>query len=275
MKLDRIFCVIDPTTNNQRALDRARFVASGNNAHIHAYICIATPMADAAEDRRALQEAEIARHEAWLERLVTPLREEGREVTTEVECRDEWRDALAPAAERAGADLIIKSAYRRSALRRRLLKTSDFILLRSANCPVLLVKTDRIGKLDRVLAAVNIAIEDDAHRQLTDRVIDIARTVAETADAELHCVNAYSGSLNFVHPPDLAKRAGIERRQAHVGDAEPAELIAQVAEKIEAPLVVIGSVARRGVSGAVVGNTAEKILDTVPADILTIITPRS
>jgi universal stress protein E len=95
--------------------------------------------------------------------------------------------------------------------------------------------------------------------------------VADLAGAELHAVNAFHGSENFVHPPDLARRLGIERRCAHVGDSAPEVLVAQVAEKIEASLVVVGSLARKGLSGAVVGNTAERILDGVPADLLCII----
>jgi nucleotide-binding universal stress UspA family protein len=60
-----------------------------------------------------------------------------------------------------------------------------------------------------------------------------------------------------------------------VGDAAPEKLIAEVAHKLDQPLVVIGSLARRGLGGAVVGNTAERILDELDTDVITIIRPRS
>ena len=51
------------------------------------------------------------------------------------------RDAIAPAAERAGADLVVKAASSHSGTGRRLLKTSDWTLLRNSHCPVYLVKS--------------------------------------------------------------------------------------------------------------------------------------
>jgi len=152
-----------------------------------------------------------------------------------------------------------------------MLKTTAWKLLRDAHCPVLLIKTEDAGTVSKVLAAVNVKGGEDAHLRLTEAVIEYARAVAELTGAELHAVNAFRGSENFVHPPDLAKRLDIDRRCAHVGDADPEALVAEVAEKIDASLVVVGSLARRGLSGAVVGNTAERILDEVPADLLCII----
>lgn len=166
--------------------------------------------------------------------------------------------------------MIVRSSYRRTALQRRVLKTTDWMLLRASRSPVLLVKTGSVEKLDSVLVAVNLAAKDAPHQCLNDTVIAYAQGVARMTGARLHAVNAYQGSMNFVHPPDLAKRVGIERAQAYVGDASPEQLIAEVAEKVGATLVVIGSLSRRGMSGVVVGNTAERILDNVNADVLTV-----
>ena len=139
-----------------------------------------------------------------------------------------------------------------------------------SRCPVLLVKTGSVAELDNVLVALNIAAKDEPHQRLNDTVITYSQAVARLSGAKLHAVNAFQGSQNFVHPPDLAKRVGVERAQAHVGDASPEELITRVAEKVGATLVIIGSLSRRGMSGLVVGNTAERILDNVNADVLTV-----
>lgn len=273
--MNTIFCVIDPTTTEQRALKRAGEIARQAKVALHVYVCVAGRENLPAEDRNDARAAQIARHEAWLRELVRPLQDDVLKITIEVDSQEDWRAAIAPAARRANADLIVKSSYRRTAIQRRLLKTSDWALLRSADCPVLFVKTDRVTPLDKILAAVNVAAEDADHQTLNDMVIDFATVVAKNTGAELHAVNAYSGSLNFVHPPDLAKRVGIERNRAHVGDAAPEKLVAQVAGKLGAPLVVIGSLARKGLSGAVVGNTAERILDGLETDVIILIRPGS
>lgn len=270
MQIRKIFCVIDPTTTRQRALNRAAEALKRPDTTVHAYVCIEPVHTQTTDDREELMKAEVARYEAWLERLVGDLPSQGGEITMEVDVSEDWREALAPAAKRYGADLIIKSSHQRHPLRRRLLKTSDWTLLRAAHCPVLLVKRDRVEPPTTVIAAVNLGAKDEEHGKLTDRVIEYANLVAEATGAELHAANAYSGSLNFVHPPDLAKRVGIERSRAHVGDKSPEELIADLADELDNPLIVIGSIARRGVPGVVVGNTAERILDTSPADILTV-----
>jgi universal stress protein E len=271
VQLRKIFCVIDPTTNRQRALERAAWVAGRSRACVHAYLCFPGASAVPADDREEYLAAERRRHELWLEALLAPFRSEGVEFETEIESADDWRSALIDAAQRASADLIIRATYQRSALQRRVLKTTDWTLLREARCPVLLVKTDQPDPARPVLAAVDIKAKDAPHQKLTETVIEYAKAVAAVTGAELHAVNAYQGEMNFVHPPDLAKRLGIERRQAHVGNSAPEDLITEIAGKLGTPLVVIGSLARRGMSGAVVGNTAERILDQIQSDILCII----
>lgn len=275
MKVEKVFCIIDPTTNNQPALARSAEVARSARATLHAYICIPGIQNVAAEDRNAMREAEISRHEAWLDRMVEPHRSNDLTITTEVECDDEWRKAFAPAAKRAKADLIIKPSYKRSTLQRQLLKTSDWTLLRSAECPVMFVKAARAEPMNTILAALNMNAEDDNHKKLNDTIIKYSQAIAKNTKSELHAVNAYDGSDNFIHPPDLARKVGIPRDHAHVGDSDPETLVAEVAEKLGSPLVIIGSVARKGVTATVVGNTAERILDRINSEVMVVIQPRS
>lgn len=54
----------------------------------------------------------------------------------------------------------------------------------------------------------------------------------------------------------------------HIEEGSADVLIPHVAHKLEAALTVIGSVARTGLSGAMIGNTAEMILDTLDSDVL-------
>lgn len=151
------------------------------------------------------------------------------------------------------------------------MKTSDLRLLRTAHCPVLLLKRDVGADSRRVLVAVNIAAKDPAHVALNERIIQYAHNIVAMRGAELHAVNAYADSEHFIHPPDLAKRIGIERVQAHSVRGTPEKAIAEVAEQIDATLVIVGTVARKGITGATLGNTVERVLDHVDSDMLTIV----
>jgi universal stress protein E len=269
-KIRKIFVVIDPTTQKQAALISAELIASQDSAvalHVYEAIHATTDNIDIS----ALERVELSRHRAWVESLVAPIRIAGNDVTVEVEWIREWRDAIATAAERAGADLIVKAASSHSSAGRRLLKTSDWTLLRNAHCPVYLVKNESIGAGAKVLVALDMRREDDLHNKLNEQVLAYGRAlVANIPGSSLHAVTAYPNSDNFVYPGDLAVKAGIQSNCAHAIEGSPESVISEVARDIAANIVIIGTAAREGIKAAVIGNTVEKILDAVDSDILTV-----
>ncbi len=269
-KIRKIFAVIDPTTDKQTALTRAEWIASQDSSvalHIYEAVYATTDNVDA----DALQRAELSRHRAWVESLVAPIRIAGNEVTVEVEWTREWRGAIAPAAERAGADLIVKAASSHSGTGRRLLKTSDWTLLRNSHCPVYLVKNDSIEAGAKILVAVDMRSEDDLHNRLNEQVLEYGHAlVANIPGSSLHAVTAYPNSDNFVYPGDLAEKAGIENSRAHAVEGSPESVIPEVSNQIAANIVIVGTAAREGIKAAVIGNTVEKVIDAVDSDILTV-----
>ena len=268
--IKKIFAVIDPTTDTQVALSNAAWIASTDAAiSLHVYEAVYNGSENA--DSAALQRAELARHQAWVEALVEPIRAAGNEVEIELEWTADWRGAIAPAAGRTGADLIIKTASSHSTAGRHLLKTSDWSLLRNAHCPVYLIKKDHVENGAKVLVALDIKRGDELHNTLNERVVEYGRTlVASIPGATLHAVNAYASSDNFIYPDDLAEKTGIEKIAAHTVEGAPDKVIPEIARQIEASIVVIGTAARDGIKAAMIGNTAEKILDALNTNILTV-----
>ena len=267
---NKIFAVIDPTTDNQIALTRAGKIAGRNeNISVHVYEAIHSS-ADS-KDAEAMERVETARHKAWLETLVTPLRESGLEVVVEVEWTANWRDAIAPAATRAEASMIIKAANARSGAQRRLLKTADWTLLRNAPCPVYQIKKDQISDQIKILMAIDMSRDDELHVKLNEQVIAYANALFVGAEgASLHAVNSYPNSDHFVYKDDLAAKAGVDSANAHTVEGPPETVIPEVAELVEADIVIVGTAARDGIKAAVIGNTAEKILDAITTNILTV-----
>ena len=82
-----VFTVIDPTSQKQRALDRAIRIAEMNEAKLHAYLCIYSNVD--ADDRDALQQVETIRHEMWLNKVIEPARAAGLEVTTQIDWNED------------------------------------------------------------------------------------------------------------------------------------------------------------------------------------------
>lgn len=266
--LNKVFVVIDPTTDQQVALANASLLV-GKNSSVALHVYEAVHSGEAHKDPAALQRVELARHTAWVESLVAPIRKAGIKVDVQVDWTAHWRDAIAPAAKNVGADLILKAASVHSGAGRRLLKTSDWTLLREAHCPVYLIKRDAIEAGARVLVAMDIARQDDLHASLNEKVLDYGRLLESAIpEASLHAVNAYGGADSFVYQPDVAEKAGVDRVNAHAVAGAPDKVIPEVAEQIDASIVVIGTAARDGIKAAVIGNTAEKVLDALHTNIL-------
>lgn len=272
LQIGKILAIVDPTTDKQLALARALRIAEQFDAAVHAYICCYSPLETS--HFLALKRAEIARHEAWLDRLLESENLGGVDVTTQVEWREDWREGLAEAAAGEACDLVVKTAFEHAEPGRLLLKTSDWSVLRSAQCPVLLVKRESLVALKRVLIAINPKVEDEKHRRLNAAMVDFAELLrASDEDIDVHAVSAYTGAEPFTHPPELAALFGIDEDHAHCSQGAPGDVIVDSATLLQSELVVMGTVSRSGLSGLAKPNTAEQALDRLAADVLVFTAP--
>ena len=62
----------------------------------------------------------------------------------------------------------------------------------------------------------------------------------------------------------------ISKEHCHVHIGLPEDVIPQYAEQLDAELVVLGTVGRQGISAALIGNTAEHVIDKLNCDVLAI-----
>ncbi|NKB38430.1 MAG: hypothetical protein GKR93_14910 [Gammaproteobacteria bacterium] len=269
-EINKIFAVIDPSTDQQLALQRAMRIARVSNAQIHAYLCIFSDMES--HDPEALKRVEIARYQNWLESIAEQTRSEGFDVEVELEWSSDWRNALGEAAKRAGSDFIVKASRKRSTKERLMMTSSDLALLETAQCPVQLVSTEVVDDLYKVLVAVDAKREDEKYRKILESVIAYGKTVASTNEnGELHAVHAYSAQDDFVHVTDVAKLIGIETDKVHVkgGDAEKA--ISEVANEIDAQIIVIGLSTKSTLKNRLFGSIVDGLIKGTSHDILVVI----
>jgi len=263
LQLRKIFVIIDPRRLVQAALEKGEWLARRNGAELELY-CSVDP--EAAADAEA-QARLIERTQSWIERLVEKSRQEGVKMTIRVEANRDWRAAIAHAASASGADLVIKTASPRGPLRRRLMQTADWTLLRNCSLPILLASPNQVGLPKTVLAAVKVQPDERVYVELNRRVIDLSHRIAELLDAELHAVTVYRGDGIFFDRQKFADECRLPRNRVHAVEGPSYEGIAEVAEKVGAGVVVVGS-APRPTRGSVLGTTAERVVDEVPGDIV-------
>ncbi|MCH7696868.1 MAG: universal stress protein [Proteobacteria bacterium] len=272
--IDNIFVVIDPTINKQRTLQRAARIAKKTNAKIHAYLCIHS--SKEADDQNALKEAELCRYELWLKNIVAPIRAEGIDVSTQIDWRRDWQNALGAAAKQLNSDIIIKSSHKRSATKRMLMSSSDLALFETAMCPVMLVKSEESVGHHRVLAAVDAKRQDERYNHIFHAVIEYGKDVVAAAyedeNSELHVIHAYPNPEDYMHVTDVEKRTGLNGSHVHIVGEKPEQAIVKVAREIDANYIIIGLSTRSTFSNRVFGNTAEWLINNLDQDIFVVIT---
>ena len=282
-KKTRLFVIIDPTATHQVALVKALLIAKLGDCHIHASLCIQKGLDEAGEyssrkdfKRRTLEEAET-----WLETLMQPCRVSDVPYSTEVIWNSKWVEASVRAAEKSGCDLMIKSSFHHSKARRFFSKTADYYMMEHCASPILFTDQAQEWKSDRILACLDLESGDPQHARLNGVIMRDARALADIVGMDLHIACAYADSIDTEHLPLKTHGGEITREQlGELYDVDPTrvilrqgnivETLREICNETDPSIVVMGTLARRGISGKLIGNTAEKMLDIVDADVLTV-----
>ncbi len=282
---NKLMVVMDPTCEHQMALARAKQLAGDLKASLHLFCCTYLNEEELGpySSRKEGKHQEIERCKDWLETVADELESEGITASKEVWWNEHWAETISHAAARTGASLIVKSSFVHKKGKRLLSKTSDITLMRHAPCPVLLAKSDDTWMNQRILAAVATERHDEEHERLNNAIIRQAQALAEATGFELHLVAAH-----YDHPDltitlynmlaenedeaieFIANRFGVPMARVHFKHGTAHDVIVNTAFEIKADLVIIGTSARSGISGALIGNTAEKVLDELASDLLTV-----
>lgn len=258
-RFENVFVVIDPSRMIQPSLIKGERIAESNKTSLQLYCCVF----DARYiDKAAEQKIEVDLTREWLKRLAAPARGKGLEVDIQVEWNADWREAIVDAANAAKSGLVVKAASHHSAVGRRLMKTSDWLLLKECACPVMLVSGHRLWEKRKLLAAVKLKPEDKVHEQLNENLIRVARAIASRADFELFAVTAYKGEEIFFDRQKFADACGLPRNHVFAEEGDPEDAIAKVAQNVGAEIIVIGN------PGGSKRNTASLLIDQVDADVL-------
>ena len=267
-RLKSIFVVIDPVTDNQRGLQRAVRIARAADAGIHAYLCINSDLET--DNLKTLQEVELERYRLWLEQILMPYREE-LEITTQIDWDRDWRMAAARAARQANCDIVIKPTHPRPLYKQLFFTSSDRALLDNCNSPVLLVSSDELRESMKILVAIDLHRQDSHYDNIMNRAVEYGKDIiANYPEGELHIVNAYETSDEYVHPTDIANRTGVELSRIHLVGGKPESAIAKVAEEIDAGLVIVGTSTRSSLMQRLSSYVADALPNRISHDILVI-----
>lgn len=263
-----ILVVIDPKLPENLALKRARLIASVSESRLHLLIC------DGKHD-----------HREYLARLRIELENQDHAVDTHQAWHENLYRTIIAVQQAEGCGLVIKQHVADSPLKRALLTSDDWKLLRYCPCPVLMTKTEAPWTGGNILAAVDVGNADTEHRTLHTSIISHGYEIASLAEGSLHVISAHPSAMLSAADPAFQLKETIEARyrdacrefqaefgipdnQLHIEEGPADALIPRVCHQLQAVVTVIGTVARTGFSGALMGNTAEVVLDALESDVL-------
>jgi len=189
--------------------------------------------------------------------------------------------------------LLIKSVERRGAL--GIFGSVDISLLRNCPCPVLLLRGSG-DKLQRLLAAVDPDAEDPVRDSLNPQIMAHAALLRELTGGSLDIAHAWHmvgeellrGGSDELGPAELRALLRGERQsrlealeqmlaphglsirdpRVHLLKGRPEDVLPEVAARMRADLLIMGTVGRIGLAGVLMGNTAETILSRVDCSVL-------
>ena len=204
-------------------------------------------------------------------------------------------------------DLLISNAQTAAGLR-RFFSNEDLRLLRKCPCPVWLLRPERPPQPRRILVAVDCGVEYDedrlqANRSLNRSLMSHALELATANGADVHLVHAWRsltenyastllsdisaeerdqfiGELQHLHEENMRSlladltREGMEQvlsfvgPKTHVLRGDAREVVPALARELDTDLVVMGTMARTGIAGFFMGNTAEAIIDQLHCSLL-------
>lgn len=263
---EKLFVVVDPNDDEHVALERALITASQREVKPKIRVFIAVD--HEAVDTRADND-NLFRDTTWFDEKVRgPLEAAGVEADAELSWSSEWQWAIQRSASHFGADTIYLPVHKPSNTRRFTFSDSKWDLLKTADCPVLLVRPGAKPERKVVLAAVNFQADREHQRELNDRVLERGRLVAERNNADFHVVNAYVDSMLYPDRGKLANETGLPAEKIHVRSGYTDEVVADVAKDIEADIVIIGTLGQTGKSRTRRGNTASRVIAGLSSDVM-------
>lgn len=289
----RILVLVDPTTREQPAVQKAARLAAASGASLELYVCDVEQQVPESWSgpARGHEYRELRRRRLLeeLERQAQPYRAIG--LTVDVAC--EWHapleEGIGHHVVRARPDLVIKTTQRHPVAPRVALTRTDWILIRQIPAPLLLVGPHPWPVAPRVAAAVDAGVASDHPLTLDTSLVDEARGLAA----------ALGGSVEIFHvlrsPPHLpGEPVSEERREdAHAQGRLVAGRLAQrvqaaaarfttgrvvdglieLTTQHEPSILAMGAVARPRWVHSAASGTAAQMLERVDCDLLVVKPP--
>jgi|GEM_PF-872124 len=311
--INKILVCLDPNNDEQPALDRAIYLAKAYDASLELLLVVynralLTNLFFNKDELEAAKQGYINSQKRWVESYLTDSQDAQIKRSYEVVWHKPLYEAVIQQAEKIGADLVIKSTHHHPTINKVFFTPNDWQLLKSCPVPLILAKSGTQAAYNKILAAI-----DPTHSHGKPEILDsiIVKSGLDTAaklGADCHVTHCYApieyqlwsdigmgmgvgmgptdftmGENNYTDYvnelkeglqkqfDDVVNPFNLEPNALHLAEGYPEKLLPELVDELNVDLLVLGTVYHSGL----VGSTAEKILDLVNCDIMSVNVPKT
>lgn len=268
MSRPKLFVVVDPSDAHQVALERALITGPKQDPLPELFVFVGVD--NESTNLRANNDALFRDHHWFDSEIRKPIEATGMDYTIEVSWSEEWQEAILNSAKRFSAERIYLPMHERVNESRFTFSEAKWDVLKTSSCPVLLIQPGAKAERKTILAAVNFQASKPEQVKLNESIIDWGRRVAAIYGADLHLVNAYLNSMHYPDRGKLARQSGLPNDHIHVEEGYSSEVVGAVAKRLDADMVVMGTLGQTGKARTRRGYTAERIIGALTQDVMVI-----
>lgn len=296
-QIKRIMVIYDESHEQQSALLRGIELSHKTGAKIHIVSVLYSTLnfihGDIlVETEEVLRQRLIERRNAEIDHVLSEIDTDGITFSRDILWTPVAHEEVAQLCREYHVDLLIKTATKHSRLEGFVHTPQDWSLLRECPCSVLLVTEDVWPSGSSILAAIDTTSPDAEHQSLNSRILEQATLMGTLLEDEVHAGTACAPlpvlidmDYTAIDPNvyvEKVQESAVKRGKAIIADStinpsnlhtvigQPEFAIADLADKLDSRMIVIGTVSRTGLAGYLIGNTAEQILYNMHCDILTV-----
>ncbi len=289
----KVLVALKPGFTHTNAVARVTELAARGEVEILLFSTLFDSMIDSiryirTEEKQALEEGMLTTERANLKETAAKLNQVASKVSIEAQWIRKPEVAIAAAAERFSADLVIISSGQHSRIARTFFNHSDSRILCHTQVPVLLANDKPAVPYKVIIAAVDPGHKDDVENRINLAIVAEAKRFSAMFGSELYLAHAYPSELSMMDseyiPPmetmeqwkqaateemlAFARTVGVDSDHVLLSGLPTSHALETLAEEKQADLLVLGVHSRSAIGEFFLGNTAERLLSSVQCDVL-------
>lgn len=294
--LKTLLLVIDPTVEQDPATERALTIARKTQAHVRLFINNENTLTERSyiyegvdgaffENQRKLFKEHYEKILNEVEQLFIT---NGLSVSISFKEKHHLAESIIAEVADSRPDLVIKSTHHHNTLERSLISNTDWRLIRKCPAPLLLVKPGEWQDNGYAVTAVDPLHSKAEQSRLDQVLLKAAVSLSKAMDFQTCVFHSYYPFVSTLFPLGGETREHLDRIRDHHAEKldellqgydiaesnvelSEGDLVASLIKylnKRSANVLIIGALSRNVLERAIVGNTAERILEDCPCDVL-------